>query len=329
MNRRAGVVRNNEVTPNNMVAKPDRGESTAHHAVMALRAEIHADAMTGELLGSEREGLAIRIRADGLALTVGYLCLEAERLWLTNAAGNTSPAQVIAQDTESGLALVRPDMPLGEAFLQTGSLDGVGPNHPLRVINDATDFAMPCQVVAVSEFVGRWEYVIDQALYTVPACDNWGGAALLDGDGALVGIGSLFLELPAADGESVYGNLFVPVELVAPYIDDLCLHGARRTPAPPWMGWMIQEHEGKLMVVGIYPGGPAQRAGIHVEDTVAAINGEPVKQLSELFRGVRRLGSAGVEVPVTLDTERSPREVVVASIERNGFFQRRPNGQVN
>ncbi len=303
--------------------------SQTRDAVMQLRAIVPDDAMTAELLGTEREGLAVRIREDGLAVTVGYLCLEAETIWLVNDAGETSPAHVIAQDTESGLALVRPDLPLGESVVRTGTLDGIHANQSLRVVNSTSNHSIPCKLVAISEFAGRWEYLIDQALYTVPACDNWGGAALLDPQGNLIGIGSLFLELPGADGASVYGNLFVPIELIIPHVDDLCLYGARHTPAPPWMGWMIQEHEGKLMVVGIYPGGPAQQAGIRVEETVAAVNGRPVRHLAELFRATWQTGDAGVEVPVTLDGDDSRREVLVASTDRNGFFQQRPRGRIN
>lgn len=312
-----------------MPKKISRIEHGVRDAVMQLRAIIPDDAMTSELLGTEREGLAVRIRDDGLALTVGYLCLEAEQIWLSDRAGNTSPAHVIAQDTESGLALVRPDLPLGNGVARTGTLEHVDATRSLQVVNSPNDLAIPCTVVAISEFAGRWEYLIDEALYTVPACDNWGGAALVDPDGTLIGIGSLFLELPGPKGEPVYGNLFVPVELIMPHVDDLCLRGARRTPAPPWLGWMIQEHEGELVVVGIYPDGPAQRAGIRVEDTVSAVNGQPVNQLADLFRTTWQTGAAGVDVPVTLAGGHAPREVLVASVDRNGFFQQRAVGPVN
>ncbi len=312
-----------------MPNKITRAEHGVRNAVLQLRAIVPEDAMTSELLGTEREGLAVRIRDDGLALTVGYLCLEAEQIWLRNGAGTTSPAHVIAQDTESGLALVRADLPLGDVVARTGTLDHVAASQSLQVVNSPTDVATACTVVAISEFAGRWEYLIDEALYTVPACDNWGGAALVDADGTLIGIGSLFLELPGPRGESVYGNLFVPVELIMPHVDDLCRHGARRTPALPWLGWMIQEHEGQLVVVGIYPDGPAQRAGIRVEDTVSAVNGRPVNQLADLFRTTWQTGAAGVDVPVTLAGDRAPREVLVASVDRNGFFQKLASGPVN
>jgi S1-C subfamily serine protease len=298
-------------------------------AVMHLRAEIPDSAMTAKLLGTEREGLAVRLRSDGVALTVGYLCLEAQDIWLTNRAGETSRAHVVAQDTDSGLALVRPEIPLGGEVVEIRTLNGIDPGQSLRVVNHTADAAMACNVIAIGEFSGRWEYLLEKALYTVPACDNWGGAALLDDQADLVGIGSLFLELPGAGGASVYGNLFVPAELIAPHVEDLCLHGARKTPPRPWMGWMIQQVDEKLMVVGIYPNGPAQTAGINIEEIITAVNGQPVHEVAELFRAVFRSGDAGTRIPVTVMRKGSEHEVVVHSVDRNGFFQQRHGGAVN
>ncbi|MCZ7597662.1 MAG: S1C family serine protease [Gammaproteobacteria bacterium] len=169
--------------------------------------------------------------------------LEASELWLSSDGGETAPAHLIAQDVESGLALVRPDISIGSAIYRFG--DGAtSAGQSVRVVNGAGDPALSCNVFAVGEFAGRWEYLIDEAIYTVPACDNWSGAALVDMHGGLIGVGSLFLELPGGGGKPVYGNLFVPVSLIAPHIDDLCLHGTRRTAPLPWMGWMVQDHKG-------------------------------------------------------------------------------------
>ena len=298
-------------------------------AVMQLRADIPDGAMTAKLLGTEREGLAVRVNPEGVALTVGYLCLEAHDVWLTNRSGETSRAHVIAQDTESGLALVRPEIRLGSQFVAGRPLEGIQTGQELRIVNGAAAAPMSCNVIAVGEFSGRWEYLLEEAIYTVPACDNWGGAALLDDQASLVGIGSLFLELPGVSGASVYGNLFVPAELIMPHVEDLCLHGTRKTPPRPWMGWMVQQVEDKLMVVGIYPGGPAQSAGIKIEETIAAVNGKPVRQVAELFRTIFETGDAGAEIPVTLLRDGVAEDVLVHSVDRNAFFQQRHGATVN
>ncbi|KAA3624281.1 MAG: serine protease [Proteobacteria bacterium] len=304
-------------------------DENAHRALLGLKASVPDDAMTAELLGTEREGHAVRIRADGLALTVGYLVTEADAVWLTNSDGESAPANVIALDHQSGLALVRPDLRIGEAHLAPRRIEDMEPGASVRILNSVGGFALSASLAAVGEFAGRWEYVVDRALYTIPACDDWGGAALLDTDGALLGIGSLLLELPTQGGSSVYGNMFVPTELIMPHVDDLCLYGIRRTPPIPWLGWMVQEHEDGFAVVGIYPDGPAERAGVQLGDAVIEVAGRQFDTLGTLFRTVQSVGSAGAHVPVTVKRESTAIEVDIVSVDRNAFFQKQPAGPVN
>src|SRR5207253_2835515 len=67
--------------------------------------------------------------------------------------------------------------------------------------------ALKARLVSKREFAGYWEYVLDEALFTAPAHPQWGGAALLDGDGRLIGVGSLLVQESVED-EEVQGNMF-------------------------------------------------------------------------------------------------------------------------
>ncbi|HET6522671.1 MAG TPA: S1C family serine protease, partial [Geminicoccaceae bacterium] len=60
-------------------------------AVLSVRAEIPEDAFTASILGTERAGHGVLIRADGLVLTIGYLVSEAETIWLTANDGSVVP----------------------------------------------------------------------------------------------------------------------------------------------------------------------------------------------------------------------------------------------
>src|ERR1700741_2604151 len=75
--------------------------------------------------------------------------------------------------------------------------------------------ALKAQLIAKREFAGYWEYVLDEALFTAPPHPQWGGAALVGADGRLLGIGSLLVQ-EQQGGESVSGNMFVPVDLLEP-----------------------------------------------------------------------------------------------------------------
>jgi S1-C subfamily serine protease len=149
--------------------------------------------------------------------------------------------------------------------------------------------ALKARLVSRREFAGYWEYVLDEALFTAPAHPQWGGAALVDSSGHLVGIGSLLVQESVKD-EEVQGNMFVPVDLLEPILDDLLKHG--RAPGPPraWLGMYTAELGEHLVVNALADGGPADQAGVHVGDVVIEVAGEKPAGLADLFRRVWSLG---------------------------------------
>ena len=100
------------------------------------------------------------------------------------------------------------------------------------------------------EFAGYWEYLLDEALFTVPAHPHWSGAPLVGADGRLLGIGSLLVQ-EEVQGNATQGNMFVPIDLLAPILDDLVMTGRSSTPPRPWLGMYTQEAEGQMVVAGL------------------------------------------------------------------------------
>ena len=81
-------------------------------ALVSIRAHVPEDAMSAGLLGTERAGHGIRVRDDGLIITIGYVINEAEEIWIGSHDGRAVPGFVVASDFRTGLALIRPMMPL-------------------------------------------------------------------------------------------------------------------------------------------------------------------------------------------------------------------------
>ena len=311
---------------------PATGNQTqlAASAMVSVHSRIQEDAISASLLGTERAGHGVRIRQDGLIMTAGYLVMEADQVWLTNRDGNGSPAYIVAQDYDSGLTLLKPTIPLGREFLAPASRDDLSIGDALLIACSGEEQTRDCKLIAKQEFAGRWEYLLDEALFTAPVCDNWAGAALLNTKGQLYGIGSLLLEFPITGSDDVIdGNMFIPVDLIAPFIDEMCAYGQRNIPARPWLGSLIQEYEGKLVIVGVYRNCPVDNAGIQPGEFIVSVNDEPVTSLSEFFRKVWSLGSAGVEVPLTISGAGSVRRCCVQSIDRSLIFQPQHSDQLN
>jgi S1-C subfamily serine protease len=298
-------------------------------ATVTIHSQVPEQALSAGLLGTERSGHGIRIQPDGLIVTVGYLVIEAEQLWLTSPDGRSSPGYIVAQDYDSGLALIRPTLPLGEDYLAPASRDEISVGDALSISNGGDGVVRSCRLIAKQEFAGRWEYLLDEALFTIPSCDNWAGAGLVDSAGRLYGIGSLLLEIPVDRVRTAEGNMFIPIDLIAPFINEMCLQGRRNVPARPWLGSLIQEYEGRLVVVGIYRNCPADRAGIQPGEVVVSVNDEPVTSLPEMLRKVWSLGSAGVEVPLTVSNSGKIRRCLLQSIDRSTIYQRPRSKKLN
>src|SRR6185436_101323 len=99
------------------------------------------------------------------------------------------------------------------------------------------DGVAPAYVVSKRRFVGTWEYLLDEAIYTAPATVNWQGAALVSRDGKLLGIGSLAVGNAITTGSSgIPGNMFVPIDLLKPVIGDFIANGRSTTTPRPWLG---------------------------------------------------------------------------------------------
>ena len=293
-------------------------------AVVGIRAIIPGDAFTAETLGTERAGNGVLIRADGLVLTIGYLVTEAETIWLTLIDGRAVPGTVLAYDQATGFGLIQALGKLDAPHLNLGSTREVNVGDSVFVIgHGGIDHALKTRLIGKREFAGYWEYVLDEALFTAPAHPQWGGAALLDAQGDVIGVGSLLVQ-QEVNGESIHVNMFVPVDLLTPILEPMLQTGRSPHPPRPWLGMYTQDPDGKLTVGNVSPGGPAERAGVQAGDLVLGVGAERVHGLAELFRAIWQRGAAGVDVPLTLARAGDVLRITVKSADRNDFLKK-PN----
>ena len=313
--------------PEAVQPKPEETQfdlSRAFDAVVLVRAEVPADGYTANTLGTERIGYGAVIREDGLVLTIGYLINEASQIWLTTNRGTVAAGYRLAYDQATGFGLIHPLGKLDVPYLARGLAADIKVGDSAFVIgHGGRAHALKVRVIGKREFAGYWEYVLDEALFTAPAHPQWGGAALLDAQGALIGIGSLLVQ-QEVNGEAAHVNMFVPIDLLDPILDAMLQTGRSQHPPHPWLGMTTQDPEGKLVVSRLAPGGPAQRAGVRAGDEVLNVGGIRVQGLAEMFRAVWRLGAAGVDVPLTLGRAGAVVNITVKSADRTDFLKK-PN----
>lgn len=290
-------------------------------AVVEIRAEIPAYARSADFIGMERSGSGVVIDANGLILTIGYLILEADRVTVTTTDGRMVEADILGYDHATGFGLLRARQSLDLPALPLGDSTELAMGQPVVVVTKAGGPVVTgAKVVGIRAYAGTWEYLIEDAIFTVPLNRAYGGAALVGPDGALIGIGSLGLPDAEGSGRGAAGNMFLPINALKPVMATLMAEG-RGPTQHPWMGLYVEAREDGLSVMQVAKDGPAQAAGIHVGDHILGVAGATVSDLADFYRKVWALGAPGVTVPLDLEQGGAARRIGVHSANRYDWYR--------
>jgi len=304
--------------------EPTFGEIT--NAVIQVSAKIKPGARTAKTLGLDRTGSGVLIGDDGLILTIGYLIMESDRLSIVTRSGQTIAAAFVAYDHATGFGLLRAARSFGVAPLKFGDSDAQKAGAPALVVSTGdTDGVTPVRVVSRRHYVGYWEYLLDAAIYTMPMHQQYGGAALIDLKGRVIGIGSLSIADALEPGEQAPGNMFVPVNLLKPILAAMLKTGRSGHPARPWLGVYTREAKGKVVVNRVADGGPGARAGMKPGDIIIGVGGRRVSGMVDLYRKIWARGAAGIDIPLDVlplgSTDLTIKKVTVRSRDRHDWLR--------
>jgi len=313
-----------QAAPTSALESQSQALQRASDAVVGLAVTALDDARSSATLGAVRLGSGVVIGDEGLVLTIGYLVLEAETVTLLPDDGRQVPARVVAYDLATGFGLVQALAPLRLAGVPLGAAGGLSDQAPLVFISGGPQGTVsPVRLLARSPFSGSWEYHIEQALYTAPARRDQSGAGLFDEAGRLVGIGSLFLGRAGDTPQTAQpGNMFVPVDLLVPVLQELRTAGQSRASLRPWLGLNCVETAQGLRVVRVTEDSPADVAGVQPGDIVERIDGVAVQALATLWKTLWSRGPAEREVTLEVLREGRRETLAVYSVDRLKTFRR-------
>ncbi len=291
-------------------------------AIVKVEVRAVPEARSAATLGKEREGTGIVIGEDNLIVTIGYLIVEADEVTVVDRRGRTLPAQVVGYDHATGLGLLRSMVPLDATPVALGDPARLARRESVLVVNhQGPDDVTLAHVVSRRQFTANWEYMLDQAIFTTPPAMNWSGAALVDKDLRLLGVGSLIVRNAGDEDDRGPGNMFVPVDTLKPILADLVKTGRRAGPARPWLGVAADEVQGRLVVSRVSVDGPADAAGLEAGDIILAVRGEPVRTQAEFYRKVWGGGAAGSQVPLRILQGVEVKDLQLRSIDRVDYFR--------
>ena len=288
----------------------------AARATVRIEASIPERHPSVQILGTARIGSGTIVEPDGLILTVNYVVLGASSLKVTLPDEREVPAQIAAIDLTSGLAALRvaaehlPVLPMStsaqvqlgdEVFVVSSTAEG-----GCRVSDGGVTYLGP--------FDANWEYTLDRAIMCSALNPGLGGGALVDSAGRAVGVVSLSLN---AIGRFV---LAVPGECFVDHRDELLKHGRRVTVrSRAWLGVFCHVMQRHVVIAGLMPGAPAERAGLKQGDVILTIDGHDVVDRATLYHRLwnRRAGDA-VALRIFRDKQIQTIEVPTVAVEE--FF---------
>lgn len=280
-----------------------------------IRADIPAEHPSARLLGTERMGSGTVIDANGLVLTVNYILLGAREVRVTLLDGREYVGEVVKHDFASGLGLVRiADSGLAHLSMRrTGDVRCGDEVFQLASVGEEQARVGTGGVSYIGPFDANWEYVLDRALMTTSMNPGLGGGPLLDQHGRVLGVVSLNLN------EIGRFSLAIPSEYYLDAQQQFLDGAARGMGQRAWLGVFCYAMNHHVVIAGLMPGAPGERAGLRAGDVVLAVDGRDIGDRASLYRQVWRRQPGE---PVTLRVFRGneARQVTVASGDVVAFF---------
>lgn len=242
--------------------------------------------------GSTRSlGSGFVINPEGLVVTNNHVVERAQSIEVRLADGRSFAGTVVGRDPSTDLALLRianvkdlPTVTLGDSDeLEIGDWV-VAIGNPFGLDTSVTHGLISARERVIG--VGPFDDFIQTNALINPG--NSGGP-LFDMNGDVVGVTTAI----TSQGQGI--GFAVPINLVKDLLPNL-LHNGR--PERGWLGLNVQEvgeGDGKApVVVDVFAGSPAEKAGLKPGDRVVGIGGKPVQRYQQILRKIALLapGSA-------------------------------------
>jgi serine peptidase DegS len=271
-------------------------------------------------------GSGVILDNEGHLVTNHHVIQGADQIRVQLADGRVATPTIVGTDPDTDLAVLRVDlddppvMPMGRSNeIRAGDVV-LAIGNPFGLSQTVT------QGIVSATGRGRLGVTDFEDFIQTDAAINFGnsGGALINADGELIGINTAVLaQTLGTDGIS----FAIPVNMVRGVMDQILEHGRVRRG---WLGVSSEELPRSmaaalgidppvaLRISSVDPNGPAARSGVHVDDFVTHLNGQPILNAQEALNRVAAMtpgseleiravrGKARMTFKATLE-ERPPR----------------------
>jgi S1-C subfamily serine protease len=272
---------------------------------------------SARILGDERMGSGLIVDAAGLILTVNYVVMGASTVEVAPLKGRRMRAEVVAQDFEVGLALLRVKR---QGLPAATLLEGASPERGESVVAVASTGVQEVRVSGgivtyLGEFEEYWEYLLDRGIVSTAPNPGLGGGGLFTLSGCAVGV--IYLNL----NQVARSSLAIPVDFYRDHADELLRYGrVVSRPRRAWLGVFAHGLEDGVIIAGIVPGGPGDKGGLREGDLIVSLNAQEVSTRRDLYMSLWR-HEPGEKLTLEVMRDNSVRRLELTGGDRAEFFK--------
>lgn len=234
----------------------------------------------------------IVITADGHLLTDSRPFEDATSITVRFHDGGVERGHLVGIDPLTELAVVRVDRDdlvpaeLGDPrALKVGEFALLlGPDETGRT----TASAAMVNAVGTPARVHDGITLYDMIRFAAPVPMDMSGGPLLNESGEVIGV-----TVRAGNGDP--GGIATPIDYAMAIATDLIHEGRVRHP---WLGVEGRRDNGEPIIVRVFPGSPAETAGLLPDDVIVAVDGRPMPSMAAFVTTIRSL-RPGDEVTIT------------------------------
>src|SRR5216683_6555135 len=289
-------------------------------SVVHIHTEVPAAHPSARVLGDERMGTGVIVDPSGLILTVNYVVMGGETIQVSFSKGRPQRAELVAQDFELGLALLKvkrtslPAVPVTASdHLDRGAgvfaLAATGPRER-RVSGGLLTY--------LGEFEAYWEYLLERSLVSSAPNPGSGGGPLFTMTGRMVGVVSLNLS------EIGRCSLAIPGECFEQNRAEYLRYGrVISRPQRAWLGVFARPLDEGVVVAGLVPNGPGARSGIQEGDVIVSLDARHVPTRKDLYLSLWLRGP-GERITLEVMRDNELKRLDVTGGDRADFYKQIP-----